>query len=481
MDLSLTDEQRHPLLGDAGRRLMQWMTEHPNAPRFNHRCGDRLDREGLDRIRRFDAELRTAPRGWGPDEIPRWVRDYSAWAIRDVPMFQRLGAAAHDFASIPTCSREDLGGEPWSFVPNSTPLDDLIVYETSGTTGHPLFVLSHPDVSSMYLATLQWALDRHGVRLDGGSGRVSIILVCAQNLTFTYASISSWLGGAGFVKLNLNPYDWKSPEDRASFIDDCQPEVITGDPVSFLELAKLPLRHRPKALVSTAMALLPGMREELESRFGCPVIDVYSMNESRFIGVRVGDGYEIVPHDLFVEILDSNGRRCPTGERGEITITGGRNRFLPLLRYRTGDYGRLDYGGREHGRSHSFGGHAAPRIVDLEGRPPILLLRPDGRVVNTVDVSFILKPFALAEFHLHQRSDISLVFRYRARDVDTAKLDAVLRKMFPPEQPLELDRISDSEPPEGKVLQYTSDLQNVEVGTSAINFRKITWQEVMNP
>ena len=34
-----------------------------------------------------------------------------------------------------------------------------------------------------------------------------------------------------------------------------------GDPVSLAELATLGLRQRPRALVSTAMALLPGLRD----------------------------------------------------------------------------------------------------------------------------------------------------------------------------------------------------------------------------
>ena len=33
----------------------------------------------------------------------------------------------------------------------------------------------------------------------------------------------------------------------------------------------------------------------------------------------------------------------PAGERGEITLTGGFNFCLPLLRYRTGDFASLDF------------------------------------------------------------------------------------------------------------------------------------------
>ena len=69
--------------------------------------------------------------------------------------------------------------------------------------------------------------------LEGGPGRVAIALVCAQSFTYTYASISSYLGGAGFVKVNLNPLDWRDPADRAAFLDDCAPAIYSGDPSPF--------------------------------------------------------------------------------------------------------------------------------------------------------------------------------------------------------------------------------------------------------
>ena len=41
-DRPLTEAERFPLLTERGRKLMEWMWEHPHAPRFVGRCGDRL-------------------------------------------------------------------------------------------------------------------------------------------------------------------------------------------------------------------------------------------------------------------------------------------------------------------------------------------------------------------------------------------------------------------------------------------------------
>ena len=118
---------------------------------------------------------------------------FALHCLENVPIYRRSGASADHFLSIPTVSRADIGREPWSFVPDGQSLDDLIFYGTTGTSGHPVKIPSHPEVSSKYLALLRAALSMHDVKLEGGSGHVAIVLVCAQNYTYTYASVSSFL------------------------------------------------------------------------------------------------------------------------------------------------------------------------------------------------------------------------------------------------------------------------------------------------
>src|SRR5262249_2334102 len=155
--------------------------------------------------------------------------------------------------------------------------------------------------------------------------------------------------------------------------------------LAFAALAQLPITTRPKALISSAMTLLPGMQQRLEAHFECPVIDVYSLCESRFIAARANDAFEIIPHDIFVEILDAEGRLCGPGERGEIVLTGGRNPFQAMLRYRTDDYAAMTW---RDGR---------PALVQFEGRQPTLFLDTHGGVINNINVTHTLKPFALAQ------------------------------------------------------------------------------------
>jgi phenylacetate-CoA ligase len=323
------------------------------------------------------------------------------------------------------------------------PLDDLIIYATSGTTGHPLVIPSHPIVGACYTPLLKAALALKGIELKSGRGQVACILVGYQKRAYTYPSVTPHQDEAGHLKLNLHPDDWRDPDDRAHFLDDCNPEIYTGDPIAVAELMKLSLTTRPRALISTATALLPGLRGQLEAHFGCPVLDVYSMNETGPVAVQHDRVFVLLQHRLYVEILDPEGRPCPPGARGEIVLSGGLNFYLPLLRYRTNDFASLEW---RDGR---------PVLVGLEGRPPTIYQTARGQKINNLDVTGALRHLALPQFALHQAADGSLRMRVRRAAVDAAHVRGAMLDLFGQSQPLtieEVDSLGD------KVIQYTSDL-----------------------
>jgi phenylacetate-CoA ligase len=440
---TLTDGERFPLLTDEGRKLLQRLREHPHAPRYTATCGNRLTAEYLRQVLEYEAELNAAPKGWAQGALPPWLEDFVRMCFRDVPFYRRYGAQPESFYDIPTLDRSDLSREPWSFVPDPIPLDDLIIYATSGTTGHPLVIPSHPIVGACYTPLLKAALALKGIELRSGRGQVACILVGYQKRAYTYPSVTPHQDEAGHLKLNLHPDDWRDPDDRARFLDDCAPEIYTGDPLAFAELIKLPMTTRPRALISTATALLPGLRGQLEAHIGCPVLDVYSMNETGPIAVEHDRALVLLQHRLYVEILDPEGRLCPPGERGEIVLSGGLNFYLPLLRYRTNDFASLEWRGGQ------------PVLVGLEGRPPTIYQTARGQKINNLDVTGALKHLALPQFALHQAADGSLRMRVRRAAVDAAHVRGAMLDLFGQSQPLtieEVDSLGD------KVIQYTSDL-----------------------
>jgi phenylacetate-CoA ligase len=423
--------------------MLRRLQQHPHAPRWTYQCGERLDAAGLADVQAFAARQRSEPRGWAFGRPPAWVVEFVDRCRRDVP-FYRDRTPADPRA---TCNRDDLRREPWAFVPDWADLSDLIVYRTSGTTGNLIPIPAHPVAPARYLPLFQAALAAHGASLDGGD-RVSLVQVAAQVRTYTFASVSSYLGGAGYAKINLNPADWNAAGDAEAFFDDCAPEVVTSDPFALEQLAVRPVKSRPKGILSSATMLLPALRDRLRRHFGCPVVDVYSMNESGPIAFARPDSdadeHEILPHNLYVEILDEAGKPVPPGGRGEIVLTGGINPFLPLVRYRTGDYGSLDFRG------------GVPRLVGVERRRPVVFAAADGGPVVSISVTTALFRTPLPFFALHQAHDGSLTFRTRCDRATEDEVRAAVRELFGA-APLRIEQVPEEVAWGGKSIQYSRD------------------------
>ena len=85
------------------------------------------------------------------------------------------------------------------------------------------------------------------------------------------------------------------------------------------------------------------MREKIERVFQCHVYNRYGSREVGDIACeRPGyRGLWVAPWGNYVEIIDSEGRRVPDGDEGDIAITSLTNFAMPLVRYRIGDRGVL--------------------------------------------------------------------------------------------------------------------------------------------
>ncbi|MFH1139348.1 MAG: AMP-binding protein [Pseudomonadota bacterium] len=438
------DKERYPILTGQGRSMLAFLREHPHAPIFRNRSGHKLTAEDLVQVMEFEEKILGAKVGWDPSAAPGWVGDFVRRCLDGVPHYRRYGGLPGKFEDLPLTSRADLARDITAFIPDSVPIGRMINFRTSGTTGHPLQIPSHPRVAAGYLAFHKRALRRFGVELRNRGGRVGVVLLGFQRRCFTYVSVTPAMGESGLAKINLHPDDWRDPADRAKYLDALEPEVYSGDPISFAVLADLPLSTRPRALISTSMALTPGLRRRLEERFGCPVLDVYSMNEAGPLAMfdPGTGGHVLLQPQMYVEILDPAGRPVPPGTRGEITLTGGFNFYLPLLRYRTGDHASIGYAGE------------APALEGLAGRPPVLFRTRAGELINNIEVTHVLERFALPRFALRQGGDGGLVMKTDGVPARQREIAAALVELFGPGQVVEFEAFGGEE---GKVIQYVSE------------------------
>lgn len=438
-----TDAERYPTLTDAGRALLQRMRENPAAPSFRNRSGNRLLADEVSALREYERRIATAPIGWTPGEPPAWIRRFVDDVYSNVPYYRRSERPA-DFQDIRTIGRGDLSADIAAFVPDTVGLERMINFQTTGTTGHPLVLPSHPVVAGRYLAFHKRALARFGMTPRHGGSEVGVMLLGFQRKCFTYVSVTPTMDESGLAKINLHPVDWRDPDDRGKYIDAMGPEVIAGDPISFTELLELRLEHRPRALISVSMALSHALRTALEARFACPVLDIYSMNEAGPLAVYDAalEGHVLLQPDMYVETVDAHGDVVPEGEVGEITLTGGFNFCLPLLRYRTGDHGVL------------ADTPAGPIIRRLHGRKPVRFLTGQGNWINNIDLTHALATLPLSRYAVHQAADGEVTLRLAPRELQWGAEGGRLLSLVLEGRLVSVRGLDK----EDKVLQYTTDL-----------------------
>lgn len=448
--------ERIPLMKPEYLPLLKHLQEQRHAPIWNYTCGDRLTSQDIKEIDIFAEKLRQQRERRGP-EPPGFIVDWLAARIDHVPLYrERLKGLRlrEDFRRIPPTNREDMAVRLDRLVPGNTDLQRLIVNPTSGTTGHPIQAPNHPRSIGCYNPLLFFSLERHGVFPELSQDRVVCMLLCAQQDTAVYATVKPVLRGAGFAKINLYPHAWREPGDAVTYIREMKPGFFTGDPFSFAYFLEIMPGYRPAALISTSIGLPAVLAGKLRDTYRCPVVDFYSLNETGPIAYSCPEQpgtFHLLPHDLHIEVSDAAGRSLPEGEEGEITVSGGRNPYLPLLRYQTGDRAKLRY-------APCICGDPMPRILDMQARPLVIFRTPSGGMVNPVDISRCLRLYPIVQHQFIQEKDFSCRLRLRLLYGNTLAQEEQLRgqlaELFSNEVPLGISYDLQAEENEGKISAY---------------------------
>lgn len=133
------------------------------------------------------------------------------------------------------------------------------------------------------------------------------------------------------------------PEEAASRINECRPQVIVGIPAQ-MALVAGKTSHKPEFVLLSADMATPSIRRRIEGRWGCTSFDHYGLTESGWacaVECQARQGCHVRELDILAEVVNPEGEILPDGEWGEVVITMLRRFSSPLIRYRTGDEGRI--------------------------------------------------------------------------------------------------------------------------------------------
>lgn len=190
----------------------------------------------------------------------------------------------------------------------------------------------------------------------------------------------------GLLNLTILNSFKMSPHDMRNYIElinKKKPKLILSYVQSIYELAKFAKKNnievkKQHSIHSAAGTLYDFMRDEIEQVFGCKVYNHYG---SREVGAmasecKMQNGLHIIEDNNFIEVIDSAGKPCEPGAKGEIVVTTLNNYSMPLIRYKIGDVGVLQT------YKPCACGCTYPKLEKVIGRTTDLFTSLDGNKID---------------------------------------------------------------------------------------------------
>ena len=183
-------------------------------------------------------------------------------------------------------------------------------------------------------------------------------------------------------------------------------DVLIGCPSLLLELADAVGDHTLHGVITFGEVTEEAMRTEIERVFTARTFDLYASAEAGLVSWECphGNGYHINAEAVVVEVVDEHGRPVPPGEIGELVVTNLWNHTTPVIRYRTGDVGRVI-------AESCPCGVTLPVMDQVAGRRNDQIQLQDGGRIS---------PLRLLLVHYFDRESLAEIRRYRIvqREID---------------------------------------------------------------
>jgi phenylacetate-CoA ligase len=257
---------------------------------------------------------------------------------------------------------------------------------TSGTSGKPIDLFrSVETVQNLYALSELRERRWHGVSVQQRWAILGGQLVAPV----TRRVPPFWVWNAALNQLYMSSYHL-APDLVPHYLDALERfriQYLWGYSSALHTLAQEALRvRRPlkmKVVITNAEPLFSEQRKTISEAFQCPVRETYGMAEFVVAASECEAGsLHLWPEVGVVEVMPDSGS-APDDRTGELVCTSLLNTAMPLIRYRTGDRGRL-----AHSTRTCDCGRTLPIIESVEGRVDDTIYTTDGRRVGRIDPVF---------------------------------------------------------------------------------------------
>ena len=301
--------------------------------------------------------------------------------LRGAGLSPRDLGTLQDLPHFPALERAQLA-EAWHTLPaldlDSAETESVVAVLSSGSTGEPARVLKDRyDCLHMWAVLRFWA----GWLKAEVPPRPRVVLLCALPGGLEYRAPLPLFENGLLDRISLAR---PQPLERLRL---AAPHVLFSDPDGLHWLAAQDQPPSPRLVLTSALNFSPAQRGALRHAVPVPAVNYYATTETGPIAweclERLGRFHVLLP-DVWVE-----------SEQGSLLVTRLRRSVLPLLRYRTGDAGRVE-------RDACPCGYRGWSILGFEGRRACRFLTPSGDEVDAWGLARLFKDQRLRAFRLTQ-------------------------------------------------------------------------------
>ena len=153
-------------------------------------------------------------------------------------------------------------------------------------------------------------------------------------------------------KLNVKNFIYgvlKDSDDAAEFIAENNINALVALPMQAMYLSRVKedvFVNNIDKLMLSADYVPEVLIKKLKIEYNCQVFTHYGLTETGYgcaVECSQQDGYHIRENDIYLEIINPDtGQVLDDGNWGEIVITTLKRKAMPLIRYRTGDWGAFE-------------------------------------------------------------------------------------------------------------------------------------------
>ena len=312
--------------------------------------------EPLDRWLLRRMGLPDEPSPPGSEQLRSWqlarLREIVIHARQNSPFYARhlegidplsIGSF-DDFSRLPHVTPETVLEAPEQLLcVSQDEIARVVTLQSSGTTGRPKRIFNTGEDLETTTEFFNW-----GMRNMVEPGETALVLLPGERPGGVGRLLGEALSRFGArVAVHGVLEDAKTAVDR--FMEEGASCIVGSPPHVNLMARAWEARSLPRDRVRSVLlcwdAIPDAVARNCARIFGCGVFRHWGMIETGLGGAvecAPGSGMHLREAELFLEIVDpATGALMPDGEFGEMVVTTPLRRGMPMIRYRTGDVGRI--------------------------------------------------------------------------------------------------------------------------------------------